>query len=114
MKDFYEQVKLVADTINEDHAMIFDMAKHIGDQVHEVLKRNGMLMPSVAAAMGMGCVAAAQLLTESVLFAEKSMEGDEEDAAIVKAAGFSLFVELIEDAYPGALASALERITQED
>lgn len=59
-----------------------DMAGHVGEQVHAVLQRNGMLMVTTAGAIGVGVLAAVQVLADTVEFARRSMDTDEERAAV--------------------------------
>lgn len=53
-----------------------DMARHTGDQVFDVLKRNGLLMPTVGAAIGMMTLAASQILGQAIDFANRSTDED--------------------------------------
>lgn len=71
----------------EGEQTVRDMAGHVGDEVHAVLMRHGMLMKSIGGSVGMGVLAAVQVLADTVEFARRSMDEEDEreamDAAIV-------------------------------
>lgn len=99
-----EMLARIAATIDRDASVIQDLAKHVGDQIHELVKRHAMTMPSSGSAMALGIFLSAQILTEAIMFGHRSMDGDVEDETLVREAGFRLFEELIEAAFPGAIA----------
>jgi hypothetical protein len=102
---------------NECDDIVRDMARHVGDEVHAVLRRHGMLMKSVGAAAGMGVLAAANVLAETLLFFRNSMtEGDETDAgadvdfvAAAEVALLAIFAAALPADMRAALAAALKR-----
>lgn len=71
--------------------IVKDMADHVGEQVHGILKRSAMIMPNVSMASAMGVLAARQMLEETILFARNSMDGDAEDSAALEDALRRLF-----------------------
>ena len=76
------------------NSMVRDMASHVGDQVHGVLKRHGMLMDTAVGAIGMGLLASIQVLKETLAFARNTMgEGDDADALDMAAVG--LFFDML-------------------
>ena len=93
----------VVDHMQRDEALIGDMAKHTLAQVHEVMKRNAMLMPTVAGAVGLGATVAAIMLSETVTFAKNSMEGNAADEETIAAAAVRLFRHAVDHAHPGLL-----------
>lgn len=97
-------VEQIAATIDRQAPLIMDMARHVSDQVHDLVKRHAVTMPTVSAAVALGVVAAAQILCESILFGHNSMEQDPEDEGLIREAGFQLFGELVDQAFPGAIA----------
>lgn len=63
---------------SEAEHTVRDMAGHVGDEVHGVLKRHAMLMKTTAGAIAVGVLAAAQVLADTLEFARQSMEDDAE------------------------------------
>lgn len=78
----------------EGMQIVRDMAGHVGDQVHGVLKRQGMLMKTTAGAIGVGILAAIEVLAGTVEFARRCADDDAEramfDAGIAKLFGDEL------------------------
>lgn len=69
-------------------AMVIDVAQHLSERLHEVVKLHAMTMPTVSAAIGLGLLTAQQIYAETLAFATNSMDGDSSDAeAICDAAG---------------------------
>lgn len=62
----------------EGETIVRDMAGHLGDQLFETLRRNGMMMRSVAGAVGVLTLCAAQVLVQAEDFLRRSM-ADESD-----------------------------------
>jgi NTP pyrophosphatase (non-canonical NTP hydrolase) len=67
----------------EGGRIVRDMAGHVGDEIHEVLKRHGLTMATAAGAIGVGVLAGVQVLNETLEFAMRSVDTEEEKAAIV-------------------------------
>jgi hypothetical protein len=108
--DRSEKVDSTTATISAEARMITEVAVHVGDQVHLIVKRHAMTMPTVASAMGMTVHVAAQVLAEALQFGRNSMDGDKEDEAVIVEAGLRWFAEMIESEFPGAIAT-LKRAT---
>jgi hypothetical protein len=83
----------------EDEAatVVRDMATHVGDQIFELLKRNGMLLRTVASATGMTTLAAIQVLAQANDFAGRSMDDDTERAFMTTAIARLFLAELPDD-----------------
>jgi len=83
------QTELQAYLKGEISEIVRDMANHTGDQIFDVLKRNGLLMRSEAASTALAVMAAVQVLVQAV---DQCNRAAEEDCtkAVVK-----LFVELL-------------------
>lgn len=78
-----EREKLAAYFIEAEGAQIVrDMAQHVGDEIHEVLKRHGMTMTTAAGAIGVGVLAGVQALNEASEFARRSVDTEDERASI--------------------------------
>jgi hypothetical protein len=75
----------------EGEQIVRDMAGHVGDEIHAVLKRHGMTMRTTAGAIGVGVLAAVQVLGETIEFAKNSMDGDDADADAIVTAANALF-----------------------
>lgn len=75
----------------EDGQIVRDMAGHVGDEVHQVLKRHGMMMKSAAGAIGVGVLAGVQILNDTLEFALRSVDTDDERASI--AAGIAALIQ---------------------
>jgi hypothetical protein len=58
-------VQLAAFLVEQIDDVVRDMASHVGDQIFEILKRNGMLMRSEAAATVMLIEASVQILAQA-------------------------------------------------
>lgn len=67
------------------------LANDLGQQVHDLVKTAACSLPSTAAATVLGVMVARQVLTESLSFAARSMEGDAGDAAAVMDAALAVF-----------------------
>lgn len=76
-------VKALVET--EGEQTVRDMAGHIGDQVHAVLTRSGMLMKTSGGAIAVGVMAAAQVLNDMLEFARRSLDDDAETARMAAA-----------------------------
>jgi hypothetical protein len=86
-----------------DEAELIEAAASIaGDEIHAILKRHAMTMPSVAAAVALGVHVAAQMLVETVEFADRAMEGGE-DGEVLKRAATTYFSDLFAQSVPGHL-----------
>jgi hypothetical protein len=91
--------------MSECETIARDLARHVGEQVHAVLKRNGMLMRTVAGATGMGVLASIEVLSGTVEFCQRSMDTDEERARVL--AGIAqLFVAELPPEIRGAILIA--------
>ena len=90
----------------EGESIVRDMAGHVGDEVHAVLKRQGMLMTTTAGAIGVGILAAIEVLAGTVEFARRTADDDDEramfDAGIAK-----LFADELASRLPAIAAAAL-------
>lgn len=91
---------------SEGEQIVRDMAAHVGDEVHGVLRRHGMMMRTTAGTIAMGILASLQMLAETVEFARKSMDGDASDEEAIVHAALSLFADEAEQSLP-ALPAAL-------
>ncbi len=91
---------------SEGEQIVRDMATHVGDEVHGVLKRHGMMMRTTAGTIAMGVLASLQMLAETVEFARKSMDGHAADEEAIASAALCLFVDEATQSLP-ALAAAL-------
>ncbi len=91
---------------SEGEQIVRDMATHVGDEVHGVLKRHGMMMRTTAGTIAMGVLASLQMLAETVEFARKSMDGDAADEEAIASAALCLFADEATQSLP-ALAAAL-------
>ena len=88
-----------------DEAGIVEMsAVIVGDQVHAILKAHALKMPTVAAATALGVNVAAQMLVETVMFADSSVDGGD-DGETLKRAATAYFSELFAQKLPGYLRS---------
>jgi hypothetical protein len=74
----------------EGGRIVRDMAGHVGDEIHEVLKRHGLTMTTAAGAIGVGVLAGVQVLNETLEFAMRSVDTEAEKASI--AAGVAALV----------------------
>lgn len=84
-------------------------AQEIGDVVHAEIKHRIPSHPTVRATIAVGVCVAAQVLTETLMFADKSMGGpDDEDAAAVRVAAAHLFAELVGRECPNLLRPMLD------
>lgn len=98
-----EREKLAAYFIEAEGTQIVrDMARHVGDEIHEVLKRHGMTMTTAAGAIGVGVLAGVQALNDTLEFARRSVDTEGERAAI--AGGVA---ELIQSELDTTLTAAL-------
>ena len=67
-----------------DHAadveaeLIGRIARDVGDHVHDIVKGAAMTMPTARAAIGLGMHVAAQILVETLSFANKSVDGGDD------------------------------------
>lgn len=76
--------------------VVRDMAAHVGDQIFEVLKRNGLLMRSEAAATVMLIEVAVQTLAQAADQCSRASETDCSDAVI------AVFIQRLHDRIAGA------------
>ncbi|MEA3036838.1 MAG: hypothetical protein QOH04_2615 [Sphingomonadales bacterium] len=88
----------------DETEIICHAAADAGDEIHGVLKRQSVAMPSVRAALAVSVHVTAQMLCEVLQFGAKSVD---EDGETVKRAVLRLFAELMEVQEPGALAAAI-------
>lgn len=80
----------------ESDQLVRDMAGHVGDQVHDVLKRNAMMMQTTAGAISMGVLAAIEVLSSTVEFARRTGD-DPDEAKLLADAALSLFASELSD-----------------
>lgn len=98
--------KVVADfLIGQIDEVVRDMAAHVRDQIFDVLKRNGLLMRSEAAATVMLIEASVQILAQAADQCSRAAESDCSDAVI------AVFIQLLRDRI--ASATALRARAQE-
>lgn len=71
----------------EGEQIVRDIAAHVGDELHGVLKRHGMTMASTAGSIGMGVLAASQVLNDTIEFARRSLDDEAERAAVLSGIG---------------------------
>jgi len=76
---------------NEGGQIAHDMAHHLGDQLFEVMKRNGLAMKSEAGATAMLTIAATMMLEQAI---DQCSRAAEEDC---RAAVLRLFRDLLND-----------------
>jgi hypothetical protein len=69
----------------EGEQVVRDMAGHVGEELFDALKRNGMLMQSVAGAVGAITLAAAQTLSQAHDFLRRSLADESDGTPPVKA-----------------------------
>jgi hypothetical protein len=77
--------------ISQVDDVVRDMATHVGDQIFDVLKRNGLLMRSEAAATVMLIEASVQILAQAADQCSRAAESDCSDAVI------AVFIALLRD-----------------
>lgn len=77
--------------IAEIDGVVRDMAGHVGDQIFDVLKRNGLLMRSEAAATCMMIEASVQMLAQAADQCSRAAEAPCHDAVI------AVFIQLLRD-----------------
>lgn len=92
---------------SEGEQVVRDMAGHVGDQIFEVLRRNGMAMASVAGATGVQTLAAAIILGQADDFLRRSLDGDNDGEATAGVA--RLFLSQL----PPALVAAIRALAKE-
>jgi hypothetical protein len=103
--DQSEIAAVITAIAGEDEAGLIEMTSIIvGNEVHAILKAHAMKMPTVAAAIALGVNVAAQMLVETVLFADRSAEGGD-DGETLKRAATAYFSDLVAQALPGHLRS---------
>lgn len=71
-----ERAHVVAFIEKEGGEIAHDMAHHVGDQIYEVLKRNGLAMRSEAAATSMLVLASVQTLMQAIDQCSRAAEED--------------------------------------
>lgn len=76
--------------------LVVDVARHAGDQVHEVVARHLLTMPTVSAAIGLGLLVVKQLYFETANFAVASMDGDAPDGQVIAESTRQLATELLD------------------
>lgn len=74
---------------------VMDVARHAGDRVFEIISTHACTMRTVSAAIAVGLLAAHQVVEETIVFAVKSMDGDEADEDAMQAAARQLALSLI-------------------
>lgn len=84
-----------------DH-VVRDMAGHVGDQIFDVLRRNGLAMLTEAAATGMMVITARDVLEQAIDQCSRAAEEDCRNAVIL------MWVNMQSDANKAALRAALE------
>ncbi len=77
-----ENVALAAHLIAQVDDVVRDMSSHVGDQIFDVLKRNGLLMRSEAAATVMMIEASVQMLAQAADQCSRAAEVDCSDAVV--------------------------------
>lgn len=105
MSDLRERLRAEAEA-----AEVIDLARHCGDRVHEIVKMYAMTLPTVSAVISYGLLVAKQVREETIEFAVRSMEGDEEDEQQIRAAAQQLSRELLSPEAATALDTALEAL----
>lgn len=107
MSDLRERLRAEAEA-----AEVIDLARHCGDRVHEIVKMYAMTLPTVSAVISYGLLVAKQVREETIEFAVRSMEGDEEDEQQIRAAAQQLSRELLSPEAATALDTALEALEE--
>lgn len=69
----------------EGEQIVRDMGGHLGDQLYEVMKRNGMMMGSAAGVMGVLTIAAAQTLGQAWDFLARTLADDDHGQPAIEA-----------------------------
>ena len=100
LRDLETVLRVLHGEIDDD--WILAAVGRTGDLVHEILKREAVAMPTVRAAIAVAVAVTAQMLAETIEFGRKSMDGGEGGELLHRAA-VRLFVELVNQEYPGAL-----------
>ena len=88
-----------------DPQRAMDASRSVGDIVHEHVKRHAVTSSTTREAIAVGAHVAAQILVETIAFAEKSMEGDASEERLIRTATIELFRGLVAQAYPDAFGS---------
>lgn len=88
----------------EGKQIVEDLAGHVGDQIFDVLRRNGMAMSTAAGSAGVQTLAAAQVLAQASDFLCRSLDG-EHDAEATAAIAL-LFMEQL----PATLSAAIKEV----
>ena len=65
----------------EGEQVVRDMAGHVGDQLFDVMKRNGMAMETAAGSAGVQVIAAVQILAQADDFLRRSLDGEADATA---------------------------------
>jgi hypothetical protein len=105
MSDLREVIDYLCSTDDEAMGeMIHKAGMVAGDQVSQILKSAAMSMPSTASAIGMAVHVTAQMLVETIQFGERSMSGARDDERTIRAAALQMFVDLVNEELPAALA----------
>jgi hypothetical protein len=98
-----DEEQLAAFLVSQIDEVVRDMTSHVGDQIFDVLKRNGLLMRCEAAATVMLIEASVQILTQAADQCSRAAESDCSDAVI------AVFMQLLRD----RLAALRARASQE-
>lgn len=88
----------------EGKQIVQDLAGHVGEQIFDVLHRNGMAMSTAAGSAGVQVLAAAQVLSQADDFLRRSLDG-EHDAEATAAIAL-LFMEQL----PAPLSAVLKEV----
>ena len=65
----------------EGEQIVRDMAEHVGDQIFDILRRNGMAMSTAAGSAGVMILAAARVIGQAEDFLRRSLGGEADDLA---------------------------------
>ncbi|MFO6447834.1 hypothetical protein ACLBKU_11870 [Erythrobacter sp. NE805] len=93
--------KLADFLLAEANHIVKDMAGHVGEQIFEVLKRNGLAMLTEAGATGMMTITARDVLEQAIDQCSRAAEDDCRGAVV------RLFVSILSDETKAALQAAL-------
>jgi hypothetical protein len=93
--------KLADFLLKESNQIVRDMAGHVGDQLFDVLKRNGLAMMTEAGATSMMTIAARDVLEQAIDQCSRAAEDD------CRAAVVLLFCSILGDETRKAFSDAL-------
>ena len=105
MAEHTDMAAVLAALSGGDEVAQIEMAAVVaGDQIHKILKRHAMEMPTAAAAVAFGINVSAQMFVETLKFSDLSVDGGE-DGQLLQHAAAVLFCDLLSQAAPGLLRS---------